>query len=214
VNDASRYQPPDFDRPMVRVLEGVNRVFVHGFHRLRVHGRNPLPATGPAILVCNHTSSLDPALLQATTGRKIVWMMAREYLAIPVLSRIFAVLGVIGVDRGSRDSTSTRSALRVLEAGGVLGVFPEGRIERTRELLPFHPGAATLAIRGRATVVPAFIDGTQRRNTVASGWLVPHEAGVWFGDPLVLHEGTRRADPLEATARVRAAVAALAARRG
>src|SRR4051812_46273398 len=73
---------PDESRLPLRILRVVNTCFARHFHHLEVLSPCPLPPTGPAILVCNHISGLDPVLIQSASKRLIVWMMAREYYEI------------------------------------------------------------------------------------------------------------------------------------
>jgi 1-acyl-sn-glycerol-3-phosphate acyltransferase len=170
--------------PGVRGLQATNRLFCRIYHGLTLQNRCPLPRRGPAILICNHTSGLDPLLLQSATPRLITWMMAREYYEIAAMGWIFRLSGMIPTSRNGRDMAAMRSALRVLKRGGLLGVFPEGRIETTRELLPFHPGVAMLAMRCGAPVYPAYLDGMQRGRSMLQACLLPGHAAVRFGEPI------------------------------
>jgi 1-acyl-sn-glycerol-3-phosphate acyltransferase len=113
-------------------------------------------------------------------------MMAAEYLSIRPLRPFFETIGVIPVARGTRDTSSTRAALRALANGEIIGVFPEGRIARTREMLPFHPGAAVLAGRSGAPVVPAALEGTMRGRDVLAGFVSPSSARLCFGEPFTV----------------------------
>ncbi|HZK82792.1 MAG TPA: lysophospholipid acyltransferase family protein, partial [Humisphaera sp.] len=159
-----------WDRPVdraenglsVRALGWANLAFTRLYHDLRVCRRPSLPRIGPAILVCNHTSGLDPLLLQSCCKRLVIWMMAKEYYDLKPMGWVFRQVQAIPVERNGRDMGATRSALRALERGQVLGVFPEGKIETTRELLPFQTGIALLAIKANVPVYPAYLDGTQR----------------------------------------------------
>jgi 1-acyl-sn-glycerol-3-phosphate acyltransferase len=169
-----------------RLLHAVNRVYVRGYHRLEVQTPPTLPARGPAILVCNHISGLDPLLLQAALPRRVVWMMAAEYYDLPVLSWVFRSIEAIPVDRGGRDTTATRAALRTLAAGRILGIFPEGKIAKTHDLLPFQSGVAVMAARTGVPVCPAYLDGTNRGLEMLPAFLKPNETSVRFGPPLQL----------------------------
>ncbi len=140
--------------------------------------------TGPAILICNHTSSLDPILIQAPVPRFIHWMMAREYFEMKSLRWAFELLDTIPVDRGHRDTSATRAALRALNDGKLLGIFPEGRIELTRHLLPFEPGVAMLARRSGAGIYPAYLDGSQRGHEIRTVFNHRQHANLVFG-PMV-----------------------------
>jgi 1-acyl-sn-glycerol-3-phosphate acyltransferase len=186
-------KPTRLELKSLSALLAMNRVFARGYHRVAVADACPLPAAGPAILICNHTAGLDPFLLQSTTPRLITWMMAREYFDIPGLSFVFRKLGYIPVSRNGRDSSALKAALRTLAAGRVLGIFPEGRIAPTRSLLPFQPGVSMLARRSGAEVFPAYLDGTQRRQGVFGSFLMPHDAKLWFG-PRVLFSSDEATD--------------------
>jgi 1-acyl-sn-glycerol-3-phosphate acyltransferase len=150
-------------RPFSHLMQGLNRLYGRSYHRLVVRSPCPLPRRGAAILVCNHTSGLDPQLIQSTCPRLITWMMAREYYEIRLIRAMLDRLGTIPVQRSGRDMSAMRSAIRALENGQVLGIFPEGRIEEDRVLLPFQTGVALLAIKTGAPVYCACIDGSQRR---------------------------------------------------
>ena len=170
-----------------RIARAANVCYARIYHRLQVLTPCPLPHTGPAILVCNHISGLDPALIQAATHRPIVWMMASEYYQQRSLRWFFDALGAIPVDRDRRDLSATRRALRALSAGGVLGIFPEGRIEMTAELLPFQTGAAMLALKTGVAVFPAAIEGTQHGiDSMLPVYLKPQQAMIAFGEPIRL----------------------------
>ncbi len=172
--------------PLVSAVRGINYFYTRVFHRTQVVAPCRLPARGSAILVCNHTSGLDPLLLQSTTRRIIVWMMAREYFEIGALKWFFELVDAIPVDRSGKDLSATRGALRALQNGRILGVFPEGRIEETSELLPFQTGAALLARRANCPVYPAFLTGTQRRKEMVPAFSRSQRVTMTFGPPIEL----------------------------
>jgi len=190
-----------------RVLMCLGRAYARGFHRLDVRTPCPLPKSGAAILVCNHISGLDPVLIQSACGRLITWMMAREYYELPAMRWGFEAIGAIPVDRSGRDFAATRSALRALQRGQVLGMFPEGKIEPDRRLLPFQTGAAMIAHRSAAPLFVAYIDGTQRRATdMLAGFVNSQSATLTFGPEVRLDFGGGRPDLDKTTERIQAAV--------
>jgi 1-acyl-sn-glycerol-3-phosphate acyltransferase len=154
---------PDPKQPfVVKSLQALNCLFTRIYHRLSILSPPQLPKTGPAILISNHTSGLDPLLLQSVNKRMIVWMMAKEYYELPALKPIFKSAGAIPVDRAARDTAAVRAALRALQDGRILGIFPEGRISTKKgELLPFQHGVAQMAIKTGVPVYPAFLNGSQ-----------------------------------------------------
>ena len=206
---------PDLRRPEDRIpiqaLRAVDTLFARVYHHLTVVRPARLPRRGAGILVCNHVASVDPILLQsACPQRLVIWMMAKEYMDVPGLGPIFRTLGVIPVDRGGRDTASLRAALRALNDGRILGVFPEGRIATADDLLPFHTGAALMAIKAKVPVYPAYQDGTQRGQDMHAACLRRQRAAVAFGPPVVFdRSGTSKEHLDAATAAIRAAVAAL-----
>jgi len=138
-------------------------VYARVVHLLRAHGRENIPAerrAGPIIVVANHTAGIDPILIQSVCPFEIRWMMASD-MRLPALDWFWNWAGVIIVDRFGRDRTAARQAIRHLKRGGVLGIFPEGGIERPpRQILPFLAGVGLLIRRTGAPVLPVIITGT------------------------------------------------------
>lgn len=207
--NGTEFSRRDSDRTF-RILRAIAGIYTRTFHHTRVHQQCNLPAKGPAILVCNHTSSIDPILLQARSPRLIRWMMAEEYFERQPMRWVFERVGVILVDRGNRDMGSIRAAMRVLGAGYVLGVFPEGRIETSRELIPFQSGIGLLAMKTRAPVYPAYLDGTQRGLEMIEAFYRRSEISIDFGEPVDLSDlADSKKSILEATRRIQSAVDSL-----
>ena len=198
------------DRLAIRLLQAFDMCFARIYHRINVLSPQRLPKHGPAILICNHVSGLDPMLIQSVCPRLIVWMMAREYYEIRGLHTIFRTVEAIPVDRGGRDLAATRAALRALEAGRILGVFPEGKIETSRQLLPFQTGVALMAIKAGVPVYPAYLDGTQRNKKMVQAFLYPNVASLAFGPAVEFDAGSTSKEVLQAaTDRFTEAVARL-----
>jgi 1-acyl-sn-glycerol-3-phosphate acyltransferase len=169
------------------VLRAMNVCFSRIYHHLTVATPCTLPRRGPAILVCNHISALDPVLIQAASPRLIRWMMAGEYYSQPSLRWLLDLVGTIPVERTGRDLAATRAALRALEMGYVLGVFPEGKIETSQELLPFQNGLVLLGAKSQAPICPAYIDGSQRYLDMLPAYLRPQRSTLTFGQPIKLN---------------------------
>jgi 1-acyl-sn-glycerol-3-phosphate acyltransferase len=156
----------------------------HGYSR---RGPDPLPASGPAILIANHSSHADPGFLMASTSRPLGFLQARE--CYDAGRWLFRRAGCIPVSRGRADASAIRSALRRLEGGGVVALFPEGDVAvagRGRVGRGRH-GAALLALRSGAPVFPALIlRGPQARGSLRD-WLWPTRGvRVLFGPPVDL----------------------------
>ncbi len=195
--------------PRIRLLQAVDKLYGRVYHNLKVVSPCRLPAKGPVILASNHISALDPVSIQSACPRLIRWMMAREYFGTPGLNWFFRTVGTILVDRNGRDMAATRAALRALEEGYVLGVFPEGRIEPSKELLPFHPGVAMLAAKSGAPVYPVYIDGTQRTKEMVAAYLWRNQSSIAFGPPVRFTNESKSVDLRAMTATIQQAVAKL-----
>ena len=194
----------------IKFWRSVVVLFSRLYHHLSVRTRNPLPASGAAILVCNHISGLDPVLLQAASSRLIVWMMAKEYYDMKSMKWFFKTVEAIPVARGQRDTSSTRAAIRALEAGRVLGIFPEGKIETSRDLLPFHIGVAMIALRTGVPVYPAYLDGTTRGKEMLPAVLMPNTISLRFGPKVEFDTADSSKEGLtKATQAIQAAVESL-----
>lgn len=198
-------------RLAARWLQSVGKLYARAFHDVRILSPCTLPPRGKAILVCNHTSGLDPVLIQSACSRLVVWMMAREYYDIAALKWGFDLIEAIPVDRSGKDLAATRAALRALQNDRVLGVFPEGRIERDRSLLPFHSGVAMMAHRSAADVYPAYLDGSQRGKKMGQAFAESQVVRLIFGPKVPLDFSQRRPDLRASTERIRQAVESLQA---
>jgi len=177
--------------------------FIQLYARL-VHGVGPttqaagaMPAKGPVIIVCNHTAGIDPILVQATLSREIRWMMARDMM-LPTFSTLWDWLRIIGVEtKEKRDTASVREALRHLTGGGVLGIFPEGGIERpARRLRPFMPGLGLIVAKSGSPVLPVFITDTPIRDRAWQSLWSPSHSTLQFG-PLMTFP--KESGPVEIT---------------
>lgn len=159
------------------------RLYARLFHRVRVLGAGTIPArgVGPLIVVCNHTAGVDPLLVSTAVPFEVRWMMGLDMMH-PRLALLWEHLRIIGVNRKGRDLAGTREALRHLASGGVVGVFPEGGLERpAHRFRPFHPGVGFLIARSGAPVLPVWIDGTPQVDPAwASLWHRGH-AQLTFG---------------------------------
>ena len=194
----------------LRILTAANECFCRYFHRLEVIGKWQIPASGPAILICNHISGLDPLLIQSVSQRIIIWMMARNYYEVKATKWVFRMAESIPVERTGRDLASTRSAMRALEAGRIVGIFPEGRIETEDELLPFQTGVALMAIKTGVPVYPAYLDGTSRGKKMLPAMVFPNRVTLSLGPEIQFDRASTDREALDrATGVMHEAVAQL-----
>lgn len=154
------------------------RVLARTVWRARVFGTHNVPMTGPLIVACNHLSYLDPPIMGCLCPRRISYMAKKELFEMPVLGPMIRALGAYPVDRHGSATAAIRRSLSVLEAGGAVGIFPEGTRNRDGTVAP-QTGVALLASLAKAPVVPACVKGTDRAMRLS-------RVDVAFGPPLSL----------------------------
>jgi 1-acyl-sn-glycerol-3-phosphate acyltransferase len=137
---------------------------------LRVEGREHEPAAGPVLVVANHVSTLDPPIVGVALRRQARYMAKQELMDTPVLGWFLRSVGVFPVRRGEADRRSIRVALDALERGGLLVMFPEGTRSPDGRLQAPEPGAALLALRTGAPVLPVAVAGTQHAMPKGAKW--------------------------------------------
>ena len=146
-------------RPLYHVVRIVVAVPLLAWFRLRVSGAERIPGGG-AILAPNHKSFLDVFFLGLSLRRPVRYMAKAELFRGP-LPPLLARLGAFPVRRGEADADALETACAILDAGGLLVVFPEGtRVDEPDALGSPHHGAGRLALESGAPIVPTAIEGT------------------------------------------------------
>jgi 1-acyl-sn-glycerol-3-phosphate acyltransferase len=149
-----------------RVIGLFSRPVVTALFRLRAEGLENVPEGG-FVLAANHTSNFDPWPLGLPLfPRRQLRFMAKIELFNPVLGPILWAGGAFPVRRGEGDREAIRTAVELVRAGEIVVMFPEGTRQRKGLRKKFtpraHTGAARIALRARAPLVPAAIAGTDR----------------------------------------------------
>lgn len=187
--------------PLMGLLWFLVRAYCRLFHRARYSGQEEIRRKsdpGGLIIVSNHTSGVDPLLIQAACRFPVRWMMATDMM-IPELDWLWARQNIIPVARDSRDSHAARTAVRHVRDGGVIGIFPEGRIVTHGEVRSFHQGVGLLAAKTGAPVLLVWISGTPQTDSLSRSFITPSRARVVFAEPI--HFKTR--DPRAITQQLR-----------
>lgn len=157
----SRAAGADWGGPWVNRLDGFNRLYCYRYQRMKSDGLR-LPQSGPAIVVANHISGIDPFLLIASSKRPIRFIVAKEQYHRFGLEWMFRASGCIPVDRTGKPERAFRAALQALKEGEVVGIFPHGTIHLESEgHRKLKPGAVKLAQLAGCEIYPARIDGVR-----------------------------------------------------
>lgn len=169
--------------------------------QLRWYGKENVPPGG-AILVVNHQSYLDPALVGGCLMPRPIHFMARASLfTIPAFRALIVACNAFPIERDSGDVKGVKEALRRLKAGGALVVFPEGTRTRDGLVAPMKPGFRLLAERAAVPIVPVLVEGAygvwpRTRPLPGIG-----PVNVIFGRPLEVREGEDFAERLREAVR-------------
>jgi len=164
-------------------------------YRVRVEGRENIPAKGGALFVCNHVSFVDTLLLFAATDRHVRFMMFKDHYDKPFIKPFVKMLGVIPISSEQRPRDMLKSLQTAAEAirnGEVVCIFAEGQITRIGQLLPFRRGMERIMKDVDAPIIPVVLDGVYGAPlSMKEGRLVlhlprhiPYPITVAFGKPL------------------------------
>lgn len=193
----------------VWLLYLVERLYVAFMFRWRANGRCPYPESSGALILSNHRSPLDPMLAwmnshlryeeQARSIRVIGYLMAREYYEQPGLTGwISRAMQSIPVERDGRDMRPTREAIRRLERGDLIGIFPEGGIHNGDGLRAANSGIAFLALKAGVPIIPVYIHGVPKTESMVAPFYTPSRVRVTYGAPIDLSpwQGQRKSQEL------------------
>lgn len=150
-----------------------------------VTGLENLPESGPAIIASNHASYLDFLLLSAVSPRQVQFMAGEVFYNNPFIRKAFESMGYIKVSRGATgDVSALRKAVRKLEHGHVVAIYPEGRRSDNGELQKARSGVGFMAIETEVPVIPVFLNGTFHAWPRHSRFPSPHKCAIHIGEPL------------------------------
>ena len=152
------------------VLKVLLTPILHLLYKVKVEGRENVPKTGPVILASNHQSFIDSIFLPLSVNRRVTFVAKAEYFESWKTAWLFRALGMIPIKRdgGSASARALLAAKEVLDAGGVLGIYPEGTRSPDGRLYKGHTGVARLAIQCNAAVVPVAQFGTAEVQPIGS----------------------------------------------
>lgn len=201
-DDRARYGRAEFGMPLSRASHSFRwlaKATVGRFARLyfrieMVHLEN-YPMTGPFILAPSHRSNIDTALLGASMPRWHRYMAKDDMFRSPFWTQFTIALGGFPVRRGKLDRAVLANALRVLENGEPLTVYPEGARQDGPRIKPIFEGAVWVAARAGVPIVPLGIGGSAAANPIGKKMIYPRKTVLVYGEPLHLPdppEGKRR----------------------
>jgi 1-acyl-sn-glycerol-3-phosphate acyltransferase len=178
-------------RPRTPVLD-LFRPGIHALSRayfgLRLRGTEHIPREGALVIVPNHQTYADPPLVTIPVRRPVYYMAWSRLFDIPVFSQFIRLLRAFPVDIDARDARATREAVRLLQRGAALMIFPEGERTADGRLQRFKPGAFRLAVSVKVPVLPVTIVGGDR--SWPPGRVLPRPGRITITYHPALHPNT------------------------
>ncbi|BFH13291.1 1-acyl-sn-glycerol-3-phosphate acyltransferase [Paenibacillus melissococcoides] len=142
-------------------IRALLRLIYRLLFRLEASGTEHVPKDGGVVLCSNHISLLDPPAIGILLKRRIRFMAKAELFNIPLFGAAIKALGAFPVKRGGVGKETIRTAFQLLQDGDIMGIFPEGT-RNTDQAAAAKKGAAMIALRSGAAVVPVAIIGSYR----------------------------------------------------
>jgi len=139
------------------LVRGLLCPLVYLLFRPKVEGLENFPRDGKTIVYANHISAIDPVVIACVLPRQICFMAKIELFKNPLLAWILKRVGAFPVKRGTADISAIKNSLKVLNEGGVFGMFPEGTRSKDGKLQEFTHGIASIAHKSKAAIIPVAI---------------------------------------------------------
>lgn len=173
-----------------RIIYAAVRGFLYGFLkvwcRLKVDGREHLPATGPFILAPSHRSIIDSPVASSLSRRRMRFMGADKWWSNARFGRLLTALGGFPVTRGTADREALKRSIQLLAAGEPLVLFPEGERKTGPIVQPLFDGAAYVALKAGVPIVPVGIGGTQQVMPRGARFIRPCRIHAVIGPPIAV----------------------------
>ncbi len=164
-------------------LQQIVQVVFAVWLRYRARGADRIPVVGPALLLSNHQSFLDPLLIGLPLRRPVSFLARDSLFRVPVLGWLLRATYVVPLNRDTGATGGLRETIRRMDQGFLVGVFPEGTRSVDGRLGEVKPGFAALIRRTATPIFPVGIAGANRALGRGSWFLRPARVCVVFGEP-------------------------------
>ena len=173
---------------LARPARAVARPTMRVLFNSRVEGLDNVPVAGPAIISANHRSFFDTPLLMATAPRPVTFLGKAEYMDKRATRYLFPAFGMVPINRNAARASmaALTTAAALLDAGQLVGIYPEGTRSRDGDLHRGHTGVAHLSLMTGAPIIPVGLIGTHDVQPIGASVPRPFrgQVRVRFGEPI------------------------------
>lgn len=149
---------------LYRICAPIVGVYIKLVYKPQIINKENIPKSGKIIIAGTHTNMQDCCLLAGCCTRRDIRFVAKKELLNPPFGFLFRMSGIIPVDRKIHDATVMPAVNKVLSEEGLVGIFPEGTINRTDDIImPFKKGAVKMALENNCEILPFAINGKYKR---------------------------------------------------
>lgn len=166
------------------MARAVSKMITYATFRMHVRGLENVPANGPALLLSNHQSFLDPVLVGVPISRRIHFVARDSLYSNALMQALMRICLTIPIKRGSADLTAIKEILRALKEGHVVGLFPEATRTKDGTIQPIKPGFGLLVKKSKAPIIPAALEGAYECWPRHRKIFTPGEIAVKYGKPI------------------------------
>jgi len=167
----------------------IYKIILKLFFKFEVKGRENVPEKGPFIVVANHVSYVDPAVMGVACHTVPVTFLAKEeVLKTFILGAWSRAVGCIFINRSSGGIGSLKKVLEKLNKNGAVGIFPEGTRSVDGNLGKAEPGVGIIAAKSGAPLIPMYIFGTREMLPIGSKFFKPSRVAAKVGRPVDISE--------------------------
>ncbi|MCM8822323.1 MAG: 1-acyl-sn-glycerol-3-phosphate acyltransferase [Candidatus Omnitrophica bacterium] len=173
---SDRFPPGESNRILWMAAKVLGFFIFKLFFHLEIEGKENIPPSGRFVIAANHASFLDPPLIGYLCPKPIAYFTKQEQL-VGLFGLLIRNLGAIPLSRSNAGKSDLRAALKAIQRGKSLLIFPEGTRSKTGRFLPAKPGIGFIVLRAKIPVIPVFIKGSFRamppgRNFIRPGKIV------------------------------------------
>ena len=166
-----------------RGCRAIYRLYYRLYHRGRIYNRERLPTEGGVILAGNHVSFLDPPLYGAACRREAFFLARDTLFRNPLANWVLRSWNCVPIKRDGGDIGAMRTALRMLDEGKAVLMFPEGTRSKDGRLQEPRAGIGMIVARSRATIMPMRIFGADKALPRGKSLPRPAQLIITFGEP-------------------------------